>query len=93
MCRMLRENQSKNQFGVGNVDFAYAHQSQMARTQRSREMDESTRHKRTYTERQISRKPGLLDAWYRNPGSLDIFGIDAFGSSKTRKTRKRRGKR
>lgn len=39
---------------------------------------------------QVSRKPELLDQWFKHPGQIDIMGIDVFGSSKLRRTRKKR---
>jgi len=78
----------QNRFGIGNVDFGYAHQSHHARSPESQRQDEAMRNRRTYTEKQVSRKPGLLDTWFKKPGSLDIFGIDAFGFSKKRKGRR-----
>jgi len=71
--------------GIGNIDFKYAHQAHQARSPHSISMDEAIRNRNTYTEKQISRKPALLDRWYSDMGNSDIFGIDAFGSSKRRR--------
>lgn len=74
----------------GNIDIAYASQYHQSRSQQARQADEARAAKKTYTEKQISRKPDLLDAWYKNPGKSDIFGIDVFGYSKSAK---RKGKK
>ena len=79
----------QNRFGVSNIDFKYAHDMQQSRSPQSRAIDESQRHRRTYTEKQVSRRPGLLDSWFKNPGNSDIFGIDVFGFSKERKKRRK----
>ena len=76
----------------GNVDMRYAAQYHQTRTPRARNTDESQRNQRTYTEKQIQKNPSLLDTWFNNPGNSDIFGIDAFGSSKVRPKRKTKRK-
>ena len=77
----------------GNIDMRYASQYHQSRSSHSRNLDESMRNQRTFSEKQIRKRPSLLDTWMRSPGNSDIFGIDAFGySNKRPKRKKKRGK-
>ena len=81
--------------GVGNVDLKYAAQYHQSRSPAARATDEARGNRKTYSERDISRNPSLLSAWYRNPGNSDIIGIDAPPNYKPhkRKTTKRKTKK
>lgn len=74
--------------GVSNIDLSYAAAAHQARSPQARNMDEATRARSTYTERQAMSQLGVLDKWFKNPGRADIVGIDAFGHSKPRKKRR-----
>ncbi len=77
--------------GIGNIDLHYASQYHQTRTPTSRSSDEARKNKNTYTERDLNKRPSLLDGWFRRPGNSDIWGIDAFGRSKP--TKKHKSKR
>ena len=80
-------------FGISNIDMSYAAQSHAARSPRSRVMDEARSNKKTYTEKELSKRPSLLDSWFRRPGKSDLFGIDGFKKSNHKKKRKSKKRR
>lgn len=90
----VRKHYTKaSHIGEGNVnlDLSYAAQYHQARSLHAQRTDESTRAKRTFTERQIARKPELLDMWFSHANLYDIVGIDA--SNGPRRTIKRKRKK
>lgn len=73
--------------GVGSVDMHHASQYHQSRSPRARSTDEARRNKNTHTEKQLDKKPALLDSWFRRPGNSDIYGIDGFGGRPGKKKR------
>jgi len=78
----------------GNIDLRYAQQFHQSRSPQAQKQDEGNRNNRTFTEKQIAKRPSILDGWMRSPGRSDIFGIDVFSNSepKRKKKHKRKGR-
>lgn len=72
--------------GHRDVDIAYAKQSEDARPDHAKKIDEATTAENSYTEKDIKKNPELLEDWYKNPEKSDIEGIDKLSTSRKRHT-------